>query len=540
MATEFPEGKHSEEPDAHDPLNVDHGAVPLLPPQERADGPEAGTGHPESSQPGPTHYGAPAPGLEFAPPAPGLADSAVELTAPGIEHGVATPSAPIAQGSSDQLPPWALGAAPAAPLEASEAERAAWPTVDPMPLEVVPDAGAEEPLTPAQPSEDVPDDMPAPHTGETPLSVDPPPTVAQPAANPVAEMPPFALPEEPARHEVEQPDVDHYSSEEEASAHEMYDVPLGTLVYRSGLLSEEQIESALTQSEKIGKRLGEVLVDSEMLDERDLGRLLAGQKGLPFIDLAQTQIEPAATELLPAASARIYCALPIALENGTPVVAVSDPTNGLVVEGVRRAIGGELSFTVATRSELQLSIERHYGDDAGTPRPEPAKPEETSHEIAAPLESPIEPAPNVEELVIHEPAPSSPAAIETSEDVAPIDHMEEGATMNPTNFSQAAPNVGADAPLAPPTPLTTPAPTKMPDGDIGPGGDTIRVKVRLSDGDHVDAGTFGDMDAAAHHGRLLIKSMSDGDSGQWPFLDGRFVRPAMVVSIDLVQERPRY
>ena len=80
---------------------------------------------------------------------------------------------------------------------------------------------------------------------------------------------------------------------------DMYDVPLGTLVYRSGLLGADQIESALAESERIGKRLGEVLIDNKMIDERDLGRLLAGQKGLPFLDLAQTAIEPAATELLP-------------------------------------------------------------------------------------------------------------------------------------------------------------------------------------------------------------------------------------------------
>ncbi|MFQ5426636.1 MAG: hypothetical protein ACE5EV_06120, partial [Gaiellales bacterium] len=144
----------------------------------------------------------------------------------------------------------------------------------------------------------------------------------------------------------------------------MLDVPLGTLVYRSGLLDAEQIEAALEESERLGKRLGEVLVDSGMILERDLGRLLAGQRGLPFIDVSAIEIEPGAAELLPAASARIYCAVPVRLEDGVPLVAVSDPSNGLVVEGVKRALGVDLNLAVAARGELQAAISAVYGLDA--------------------------------------------------------------------------------------------------------------------------------------------------------------------------------
>ena len=36
---------------------------------------------------------------------------------------------------------------------------------------------------------------------------------------------------------------------------------------------------------RTGKRLGEVLIERGWLNERDLGRMLAGQKGLPFVEV---------------------------------------------------------------------------------------------------------------------------------------------------------------------------------------------------------------------------------------------------------------
>ncbi len=56
-------------------------------------------------------------------------------------------------------------------------------------------------------------------------------------------------------------------------------VPLGTLIFRAGLLTEEQLEDALQAGVRSGKRLGEVLLESGLLDEHDLGRLARRPEG---------------------------------------------------------------------------------------------------------------------------------------------------------------------------------------------------------------------------------------------------------------------
>ena len=141
---------------------------------------------------------------------------------------------------------------------------------------------------------------------------------------------------------------------------DMRDVPLGTLIFRAGLLTEEQLEEALQDGMKRGKRLGEVLLERGLVSEGNLGRLLAGQKGLQFVELDAAAIDPAAVQLLPVEKARLHSVLPIGFHEGLPVVAVVDPSNELVVENVRRALNCEPHLVVAGRDALHRQIEVAY------------------------------------------------------------------------------------------------------------------------------------------------------------------------------------
>jgi hypothetical protein len=138
----------------------------------------------------------------------------------------------------------------------------------------------------------------------------------------------------------------------------MIDVPLGTLIFRAGLLGEEQLEDALQEGMRTGKRLGEVLLERGWLEERDLGLMLAGQKGLPFVDVSLSDVEPDALNALDEDDARRQVALPLFYEDGELVIAVGDPSNEVVLEGLRRAIETDFQLVVAPHSQLQQVIEQ--------------------------------------------------------------------------------------------------------------------------------------------------------------------------------------
>jgi hypothetical protein len=144
------------------------------------------------------------------------------------------------------------------------------------------------------------------------------------------------------------------------AARQRPDAPLGTLIFRAGLVPADQLEDALEEGIKRGRRLGEILIERGLISEADLARILAGQKGLPFLEAADLDVDPEAVTLLPEEKARLYRALPVRFDNGVPVVAITDPTNDSVIREVTTAMGLEPYFVVAAKSELVDAISAAY------------------------------------------------------------------------------------------------------------------------------------------------------------------------------------
>src|SRR5947208_244720 len=61
----------------------------------------------------------------------------------------------------------------------------------------------------------------------------------------------------------------------------------------------------------------------------------------------------------------------------------------------------------------------------------------------------------------------------------------------------------------------------------------FRVVVRLSDGDGVEVGEFRDFGTAMQGAQEVIDQFSHSN-GSWPFYAGRFIRPDLIISVDVV------
>lgn len=67
--------------------------------------------------------------------------------------------------------------------------------------------------------------------------------------------------------------------------------------------------------------------------------------------------------------------------------------------------------------------------------------------------------------------------------------------------------------------------------------ETRRVVLKLVGGEELELGSYDGRDAALAAAQELIAAFTAAESeGEWPELDGRFVRPASVVSIDVLVE----
>ena len=429
------------------------------------------------------------------------------------------------------------------------------------------------------------------------------------------------------------------------------DAPLGTLIFRAGLLPAETIENALEEGVKTGRRLGEILIERGLLQEEDLTRLLAGQKGLPFVTLRSEPVDPEATKLLSEDQARLFSALPIRFEEGQPLVAVADPTNDVLNRNIREALGQDVRFVVAGRTELNDVIGEAYSgtlrsvapapvvetvpepeapeaaplrvdtsvppaaeepsvpafdaapepspwpppepeaapepepeaapepEPEGAPEPEPEttpQPEPVpAFEVAEPApafeppayeaaptvepepemmpeprpepEHALEPAATFEApapaLEVEPPAPEFEAPVETepereaplaTEEIAPQPVPEtNGHVPHDVEVEPAAAEAVAPAPE--PTPETAqvaPAPSEQPVSAIGGG---FTVSVRLTSGERLTVAECGDIAEAKGYAKALTKQLGTTDSDDWPFVNGRFLKPDTILSVDVEQ-----
>jgi hypothetical protein len=143
------------------------------------------------------------------------------------------------------------------------------------------------------------------------------------------------------------------------SSAEMRSYPLGTLVYRAGLMPLETVNRALVEAADSGRRLGEVLLEYG-LPERELTRLLAAQHGQEFVDLTEYPIDFEVVHSLPRAAAEMYCALPLRREGECTIVAVPDADNAAHLTRLREALNGPIRLVTAARSDIKDAIERAH------------------------------------------------------------------------------------------------------------------------------------------------------------------------------------
>ena len=143
-----------------------------------------------------------------------------------------------------------------------------------------------------------------------------------------------------------------------AEAHVRPTKSLGEILLEDGQITREQLDAAQAEHDRSGKSIGRLLIDHGAVAEPALVAALAKQIGLPFVDLADQQIDVTAAALIPQAVAKRYVALPIGFEDDALVVAMYDPGNVFAIDDIRTLTGREIVPVVATRADITHAIDR--------------------------------------------------------------------------------------------------------------------------------------------------------------------------------------
>jgi type IV pilus assembly protein PilB len=132
---------------------------------------------------------------------------------------------------------------------------------------------------------------------------------------------------------------------------------LGDVIVDLGFADREAVEAAIVEARDSGLRIGQVLVEREVVDPGQLARALAERNGLPFADLNMFDVDHGAANLISATQARRYRAVPIAfLDERTLLTATSDPANLMALDDVSMATGYDVRLAVASPEHVEALI----------------------------------------------------------------------------------------------------------------------------------------------------------------------------------------
>ncbi len=144
-------------------------------------------------------------------------------------------------------------------------------------------------------------------------------------------------------------------------------LPLGERLIAAGLITEDQLQVALTEQSRRDEPLGRILVNLGLISESMLRDTLGESLGHDAIDLATAIPDPDALQMVPKNIARRYSLLPINFDKNEKVLtlAMADTFNVVAMDQVAALLptGVGIHTMVAGEAEIEAAIEQFYEFD---------------------------------------------------------------------------------------------------------------------------------------------------------------------------------
>jgi type IV pilus assembly protein PilB len=136
---------------------------------------------------------------------------------------------------------------------------------------------------------------------------------------------------------------------------------LGQLLLARGLVTPEQIETALQEQTEKGHRrlLGEVLVELGYCTENQIASALAQAYSVPYAQVSPKICDPKAVEMLPREFLEEYVVLPLFRVYDVLTVAVNEPTNVFLVDEIERITGCKVQVVCATTRDIKATLQTY-------------------------------------------------------------------------------------------------------------------------------------------------------------------------------------
>ncbi len=140
-------------------------------------------------------------------------------------------------------------------------------------------------------------------------------------------------------------------------------LPLGERLFRAGVLTAEELETALNQHSDKKMQFGETLLELGFVDINTLLQFLSSQLQVPGVRIREGLVDPAVVRLLPRQKAEALCAVAMFKVRNTLTVAMAEPCHLQQIDEIERITGLRVRPVLALRSNIISILPRCYEDN---------------------------------------------------------------------------------------------------------------------------------------------------------------------------------
>ncbi len=141
---------------------------------------------------------------------------------------------------------------------------------------------------------------------------------------------------------------------------------LGEILIDEGLLTDDQLETALTIQKGKGKKLGKVLVELGYITDIQVTESLTRQLSLQMVDCNDYSPSKELLAMVPKATAEQKLVLPLELKAKNLLIAMANPLDWETIEDLSFETGLKISVSIAGESNILDAVEKLYGAEDET------------------------------------------------------------------------------------------------------------------------------------------------------------------------------
>ncbi len=134
---------------------------------------------------------------------------------------------------------------------------------------------------------------------------------------------------------------------------------LGQILLDMELISNQQLDAALSEQSQSGKKLGQILVQQGVMNEMQLMEALEYMLGIPQVRISNIDIDPEAVKLVSSNIIKQYKLMPLCRCRESITVAMADPLNQQAIDDTRMSSGLEVIPLIASVRELDIAIQQY-------------------------------------------------------------------------------------------------------------------------------------------------------------------------------------